>query len=149
MVSFNILLNFKCGIFSVVDDGKMFKVVGKILIEVFSIFLQGSVFVQVWGLYVVDFSKFGVLSIVDSSDKIVFIKVMLVDMKDFIGDVLVIFSQLGLSGWVFKNVQFQSVCYDVKKLVMVIFKDSGVVQFFGSVVVDVKKGIIQVKYNVF
>lgn len=39
MVSFNILLNFKCGIFSVVDDGKMFKVVGKILIEVFSIFL--------------------------------------------------------------------------------------------------------------
>lgn len=43
-------------------------------------------------MYVVDFSKFGVLSIVDSSDKIVFIKVMLVDMKDFIGDVLVIFS---------------------------------------------------------
>lgn len=146
-VSLNTPLNFKCGTLSVVDDGRTLKVAGKTLTEALSIFPQGSAFAQVWGLYVVDFSKPGVLSIVDGSDKTVPTKAMLADMKDSIGDASATFSQPGLSGWVFKNAQLQSARYDVKKPVTVTFKDSGAAQPFSSVVVDAKKGTIQAKHN--
>ena len=140
-------LNFKCGTLSVTDDGKTLKVAGKTLTEALSIFPQSSTFAQVWGLYVIDFSKPGVLSIVDSSDKTVPTKAMLADMKDSIGDASATFSQPGLSGWVFKNAQLQSARYDVKKPVTVTFKDSGAAQPFSSIVVDAKKGTIQAKHN--
>lgn len=141
-------INFKCGTLSVQDDGKTLKVTGKNLAETLSIFPKDSTFAQVWGLYVVNFKKAGVLSIVDSSDGTVPSKATLAGMKDSIGSASATFSQTGgKSGWIFQKAQMQTVKYDPSKPVTVTFKDSGATQPFSQIVLDAKKGTLQAKRN--